>query len=83
MISKDDGTLGEITFTIVQIKIIIVISYAFTRMGKQGKMGAEQEMDILAYYYWNGNENGMYKILRGEWSSLANDLIVIEMDYLD
>jgi hypothetical protein len=29
-------------------------------------MGAEQEMDISAYYYWNGNENGMYKILRGE-----------------
>jgi hypothetical protein len=34
MTSKNDGTLGEITFTIVQIKIIIVISYAFTRMGE-------------------------------------------------
>ena len=67
MISKDDGTLGEITFTIVQIKIIIVISYAFTRMGdERGKwgqnwkwtywltiIGTETKMGCIKFYEGN------------------------------
>ena len=46
---------------------LLLLSLMHSRgWGKHGGMGVEQEMDILAYYYWNGNENGMYKILRGE-----------------